>query len=130
MAKKRVYRPSSTVRYRWKLFRIYGAFLPETLALEFVDTMAREWGVGFGEYHGPWTTLLKSGIIPPETPRMDLAKYKSALNYVIRKAKQGYSLAPGSADRVAILHHITTVIGLPPERAEAIVEFVAKQGAI
>jgi hypothetical protein len=130
MAKKRVYRPSSTVRYRWKLFRIYGAFLPESLALEFVDTMAREWGVGFGEYHGPWTTLLKSGIISPETPRMDLAKYKSALNYVIRKAKQGYSLAPESPDRAAILHHLVTVIGLPQDKAESVIEFVAKQGAI
>jgi hypothetical protein len=130
MAKKRVYRPSSTVRYRWKLFRIYGAFLPESLALEFVDTMAREWGVGFGEYHGPWTTLLKSGIISPETPRMDLAKYKSALNYVIRKAKQGYSLAPGSPDRTAIIHHLVNVIGLSQDKAEAIIEFVAKQGAI
>jgi len=130
MAKKRVYRPSSPIRYKWKLFRIYGAFLPESLALEFVDTMAREWGVGFGEYHKLWTDLLKSGVIPAGTPRMDLAKWKAGLCHVVNKARKGLSLAEGSPDRVAIENYLVKVIGLSPENATALIDFVAKTGAI
>jgi len=126
MAKKRTYRPSSPIRYKWKLFRIYGSFLPESLALEFVDTMAREWGVGFGEYHRAWEDLLRRGIIPAGTPRMDLAKWKSGLCYVINKARKGLSLAEGSPERVAIENYLTKVIGLSAENARALIDFVAK----
>jgi hypothetical protein len=130
MAKKRAYRPSSPIRYKWKLFRIYGSFLPESLALEFVDTMAREWGVGFGEYHKLWTDLLKSGVIPAGTPRMDLAKWKAGLCFVVNKARKGLSLAEGTTDRAAIEEYLVKVIGLSPESARSLVDFVARAAVI
>jgi hypothetical protein len=130
MAKRRVYRPSSPIRYKWKLFRIYGSFLPESLALEFVDTMAREWGVGFGEYHKAWEDLLKSGVIPAGTPRMDLAKWKAALCYVINKAKKGLKLDEGTPDRAAVENYLTKVIGLSSDNAKSLVNFVIKSEII
>jgi hypothetical protein len=124
---RRSFRPSSLIRYKWKLYRIYSSFLPESLALEFVDTIAREWGVRFGEYHKAWEDLLKSSVIPAGTPRMDLAKWKAGLCYTIKMTKKGYSLTPGTPDRQAIVHHLTRVIGLAPELAEKLVDFVSKR---
>ncbi|MCC6005942.1 MAG: hypothetical protein LM590_16510 [Thermofilum sp.] len=124
---RRSFRPSSLIRYRAKLYRLYSGVFPAAVALELVDAMVLEWSLGFGEYHKAWVDLLESGVIPAGTPRMDLAKWRAGLCFTIKMTKKGYSLTPGTPDRQAIVHHLTRVIGLAPELAEKLVDFVSKR---
>ncbi len=116
MARKRVVRATTGPRYMFKMYRLLGVQAPPELAQAIVTGMNTERERGFGPYHQAWRAVQNEDWFAI-LPRGERGKVKAALNYAIKALEKKL---PDNA----IIAHLGAVIGLTPELAQKVLDFV------
>jgi len=98
------------------MYRLLGVQAPPELAQAIVTGMNTERERGFGPYHQAWRAVQNEDWFAV-LPRGERGKVKAALNYAIKALEKKL---PDSA----IIAHLGAVIGLTPDLAQKVLDFV------
>jgi len=92
MAKKRVLRTTSDIRYRMKMERQFRGQVSEETAKEFAAAATSHWSMRFGEFHSDYVRLKEwLSKAHPEVPVAHYAYYKAFLSHARKQIPGGYA---------------------------------------
>lgn len=116
MAKRKVYRPSTPLRYQYKMYRVFGGTAPEALVHQITQALLSQWNANYGFYKNLYENLKKQTWFTELPPGLRGVTRAFAF-YVSRQIERG-------VEEAAIRAHGRTVFGLSDDIIENVISFV------
>lgn len=116
MARKKTYRPSTPLRYQYKMYRLFGGTAPETLVAQITQAMVSTWNANYGKYKALYEQLKNQPWFVAQPPGLR-GLIRALAFYVSRELEKGVSES-------VIRERAASVFGLPADVVENVINLV------